>query len=284
MKKFYTCRYDVVFKAVVCNNEDKRILKAILKSIFNKEYDDIEILNSEMLKPNIQVKSKTVDLLLKDKDTTIIVELNSTHRNPSRNFAYLCNEIATRTKVGEEYDTNYQFYQINLSYNLKDEEEIRTYYMQDEKIKKFVDNVCIIEYNMNKLKKYYEEGNEDMINKYQYLIMLDLDKEELNTLKKKDEVVMEYEKKVTEINNSEEYVPYLTVEEDNRKFMNTIIRESKEEGIQQGLQQGMQQGMQQGIIKSIKSFYENGASLELIAKSNDMTIEEVKELLKDKEE
>lgn len=49
--------------------------------------------------------------------------------------------------------------------------------------------------------------------------------------------------------------------------MNTIIRESREEGIQQG------------IIKSIKSFYEYGISLEVIAKSNDMTIEEVKELL-----
>ena len=30
--------------------------------------DEIEILNSKMLKPNVQVKSKTVDLLLKDKD------------------------------------------------------------------------------------------------------------------------------------------------------------------------------------------------------------------------
>lgn len=181
MNKFYTCRYDTVFKAVICNNIT--LLKAILKSVFDKEFNNIEILNSEMLKPHINVKSKTVDLLIKEGKTTIIVELNANERNNQRNFVYLCNEIANRTKVGEKYDTDYQFYQVNLSYNLKDEEDMRTYYMQDKEIK-FIDNVCIIEYNMSKLRKYYEENNEEMIKKYLYLIMLDLDKDELKEFKK----------------------------------------------------------------------------------------------------
>lgn len=271
--KFYTCRSDIVFKAIVCNNEDKTILKAVLKNIFDKEFENIEILNPELSKPSVLTKSKTVDLLLKDNEKTIIVELNGTYHNPSRNFAYLCNEVATRTKVGKDYDPNYMFCQVNLSYTLKDDfqEDYRISYVQDDNCNKFVENISIIEYNMGKLRKYYEEDNKEMIDKYQYLIMLDLDDQELNILNKKDGVIMEYIKKVTDINKNDEYIPYLTVEEDDEKFMNTIKKQAKREGVKEGIQEERN--------RSIKAFFESGASLELISKANGITVEEVKKII-----
>ncbi len=54
-----------------------------------------------------------------------------------------------------------------------------------------------------------------------------------------------------------------------------IMTEAKEEG----LAEGREEGAQQKAVEAARSFYANGASLELIAKSLNMTIEKVKEIV-----
>ena len=44
---------------------------------------------------------------------------------------------------------------------------------------------------------------------------------------------------------------------------------------------GKQEGLQEKAVEAAKSFYANGASIELIANSLHMTIEQVKEIVKD---
>ena len=107
--------------------------------------------------------------------------------------------------------------------------------------------------------------------------MLDLNKEELNTIAK-DGVVMEYTKKVSEVNSSEEYIPYLTVEEDNRFYVNTIKSEAHKEGVKEGIQEGKKEEK----VRSIKALYENGVSLEVIAKVNEMSVDEIKKVIKNR--
>ena len=55
------------------------------------------------------------------------------------------------------------------------------------------------------------------------------------------------------------------------------------DNIMEGLREGRIEGAQQKTIEAAKSFYENGASIELIAKSLKMTTEQVKEIVKDVE-
>ncbi len=65
------------------------------------------------------------------------------------------------------------------------------------------------------------------------------------------------------------------------------LKSGMEKGLQQGIQQGIKQGIQQGIQQNrketAKSFYANGVSIEIIAKSLNMTIEQVQEIVKDVE-
>ena len=60
-----------------------------------------------------------------------------------------------------------------------------------------------------------------------------------------------------------------------------IMTEAKEEGLaegrEEGLAEGREEGARQNAVENARSFYANGASLELIAKSLNMTIEQVKE-------
>ena len=56
-------------------------------------------------------------------------------------------------------------------------------------------------------------------------------------------------------------------------------QEGREEGRAEGLAEGREEGAQQKAVEAARSFYANGASLELIAKSLNMTIEQVKEIV-----
>jgi len=50
-------------------------------------------------------------------------------------------------------------------------------------------------------------------------------------------------------------------------------------GREEGLAEGREEGARQNAVENARSFYANGASLELIAKSLNMTEEQVKEIV-----
>ena len=55
----------------------------------------------------------------------------------------------------------------------------------------------------------------------------------------------------------------------------------KEAGIEIGKKAGISLGAEQKAVEDARSFYANGVSIELIAKSLNMTPEQVKEIVKD---
>ncbi len=57
------------------------------------------------------------------------------------------------------------------------------------------------------------------------------------------------------------------------------FQDGKEAGIKIGKEEGISLGTQQKAIEDAKSFYANGASIELIAKSLNMTPEQVNEIV-----
>ena len=57
------------------------------------------------------------------------------------------------------------------------------------------------------------------------------------------------------------------------------IAVKKEEAFQDGMEAGISQGAQQKAVEAARSFYANGASIELIAKSLHMTEEQIREIM-----
>ena len=55
----------------------------------------------------------------------------------------------------------------------------------------------------------------------------------------------------------------------------------REDGYAEGLSKGQKDGRMEKAIEDARSFYANGASIELIAKSLNMTIEQVNEIVKE---
>ena len=59
------------------------------------------------------------------------------------------------------------------------------------------------------------------------------------------------------------------------------IAVKQEEAREEGIAIGMQEGAQQKALELAKSFYSNGASVELIAKSLGMTVEQVEKIIEE---
>ena len=66
-------------------------------------------------------------------------------------------------------------------------------------------------------------------------------------------------------------------------FFTDVLEEEKEKvriiARRQGLKEGREEGMQEKTLDAAKSFYENGVSAEIIAKSLGLTIEHVNEII-----
>ena len=115
-------------------------------------------------------------------------------------------------------------------------EMIREYKIRDKHNNKFIKNFIIYDINMEKVKDIWYSKSKKEIENNKYLIMLDLDLEELDELSKisKDRRVNKYMDEVKRVNEDPEFREFISAEEDNRKIENSIKKELREDGIKEG--------------------------------------------------
>ena len=276
MEKFYTCKYDRAFKEVFGKEENKDILKKLLEEILQVEIERIEYLNLERNVDNVKVKRKHLDLYLETNIGKIQVEVNTTNSKyvKPRNMSYLCDIYSHHTLVGQEYDQDTLIIQININYGQQDEKYIREYRLRDESGKEYIRNFIIYEINMEKYMKLWYNKNEKELEKSKYIVMLNLEKEELEKLSKKDKVVIKYMKEIERVNENPKFREYMSAEEDNKKIENSLKREWMEEG----LAEGIKEGSYKRNIEIAKSLLKNKVDIEIITSSTGLSIEELEKL------
>ena len=276
MEKFYTCKYDRAFKEVFGKEENKDILKKLLEEILQVEIERIEYLNLERNVDNIKVKRKHLDLYLETNIGKIQVEVNTTNSKyvKPRNMSYLCDIYSHHTLVGQEYDQDTLIIQININYGQQDEKYIREYRLRDESGKEYVKNFIIYEINMEKYMKLWYNKNEKELEKSKYIVMLNLEKEELEKLSKKDKVVIKYMKELERVNENPKFREYMSAEEDNKKIENSLKREWMEEG----LKEGIKEGSYKRNIEIAKTMLNDNMDIEIISKYTNLSKEELEKI------
>ena len=269
--KYYTCRYDRAFKEVFIKDNDTTLLKVLLESILKVEINDITIKNNELETDNVHVKQKLVDAILYTDKGVINVEVNTVMDDyvRVRNTAYIMNVYGRYYLRGEDYNKDDNFIQINFNYNLKKDYLIRDYKIRsDDEV--LVDNFVIYDLNMDKYLEFWYNKDKKEIDAYKYLIMLDLPKEELSVLSKSDKVVSNYMEKLDNINEDPRFQSYMSAEEDDRKFMNSIKHEYFDKGIEQGAKEEK--------IEIARKMLDDGTEISIIEKYTGLSKEEVEEL------
>ena len=276
METFYTCKNDRAFKEVFLNPNNSDLLKALLEFILKIKIDKLEIKKTELLSGNVNIKDKRVDAIVHTGNKKIEIEINSQNKDylHTRSTAYICNIYQSNASVGDTYNEDTDIVQVNLTWGLgRNNDEMKIYKIMNEKGELYVKNFIIYEINMDYYDKIWYSKNEEEIKKNQYMIMLDLDKKELENMPK-DKIVDKYITNVTIVNNDPEFQKYMSEEEDKRKIQNSLLSEAKEEGIEQGYTSGINDGIKQ----TAKNMLKKNMSIEDISEITGLSIDEIKSL------
>ena len=280
MEAFYTCRNDRAFKEVFLNPDNSDLLKALLEFILKIKIDKLEIKKTELLSGNVNIKDKRVDAIVHTGNKKIEIEINSQNKDylHTRSTAYICNIYQSNASVGDTYNEDTDIIQVNLTWGLgRNNDEMKIYKIMNEKGELYVKNFIIYEINMDYYDKIWYSKNEEEIKKNQYMIMLDLDKKELENMPK-DKIVDKYITNVTIVNDDPEFQKYMSEEEDKKKIQNSLLSEAKEEGISQGISQGYTSGINDGIKQTAKNLLLMNMPIEDISKATGLSIEEINKL------
>ena len=286
MATFYTCRNDRAFKEVFLKPDNSDLLKALLEFILKIKIDKLEIKKTELLSGNVNIKDKRVDAIVHTGNKKIEIEINSQNKDylHTRSTAYICNIYQSNASVGDTYNEDTDIIQVNLTWGLgRNNDEMKIYKIMNEKGELYVKNFIIYEINMDYYDKIWYSKNEEEIKKNQYMIMLDLDKKELENMPK-DKIVDKYITNVTIVNDNPEFQKYMSEEEDKRKIQNSLLSEAKEEGISQGYTSGINDGISKGenkkSIEIAKNMLKKNMSIEDISDITGLSIEEINKLTK----
>ncbi len=273
-KKFYTARSDRGFKEIFLKETNRDLLIKLLETILHVEIHSVVEENIERNQRNLGVRRKNLDVLIDTNQGLIGIEVNSYYKDylHVRNFAFLCDIYSHYTLVGEEYTEDIQIMQINFSYDIgnKDNKLFREYYVQDNEQEKFVNNCTILELNMDNIMKFWYSKDKKKINEYKYLIMLDLELNDLKRLSNNDKLVNKFMDNLEELNEDPVFREYMTKEEDMRKCHNSDLRIAREEGIKEGTKQAN--------VETAKKMISKDKTIEEIQEFIDLSLEEIEKL------
>ena len=235
-KKFYKIKVDGVFKAIFCNPKNKDLLERLLSEATGKELEVISIKSPELIKANVYVKGKTMDVLVKTDDGLCNIEVNSYSNSAlhRRNMAYICNRYANGLESGKGYDEMQNFIQINLTSEADtDIPPYEKYLVKGENTNKaYVDNLVIYEFNLPKIK-------DKCYNEYRFISLLDAEEDELKKMCEGDKLMKKLESEVNRLIDALEFIQLMTDEEENEALRKTYINQGYEQGIEEGIEQGI---------------------------------------------
>ena len=217
--KYYNGLNDIVFKNTLCVEEHKGLLKWLLESCLDIKIDNLILKDKELSKNTKYSKGRVVDLLIESDNKMFNVEINNRPHdyNNDRNLGYLANLYGKSIDKSNDYKKINSCIQLNITSGKKDIELKSKYLLVDtlnESKNIWTDNFIIYEMNVDLLKKLYYNKDIKSINKYKPVIMLTLNKEELEEFSLGDERIMEYKDKVNELNSDDDFVTFISREED----------------------------------------------------------------------
>ena len=282
MATFYTCKNDRAFKEVFLKPDNSDLLKALLEFILKIKIDKLEIKKTELLSGNVNIKDKRVDAIVHTGNKKIEIEINSQNKDylHTRSTAYICNIYQSNASLRDTYNEDTDIIQVNLTWGLgRNNDEMKIYKIMNEKGELYVKNFIIYEINMDYYDKIWYSKNEEEIKKNQYMIMLDLDKKELENMPK-DKIVDKYITNVTIVNDDPEFQKYMSEEEDKRKIQNSLLSEAKENGYTSGINDGISKGENKKSIEIAKNMLKKNMSIEDISDITGLSIEEINKLTK----
>ncbi len=274
-KKYYTLKYDRVFKSVIVDNNDYTIMNNILSDILEREVKVKRYYNTELKSQNKKTKENRLDVVLETTDGTFInLEMNSNYDKSIkiRNYIYysgLCSELSPK---GEKKGIIKEVIQVNLNFNEGKNKPLKEeYYLRNSKGEELIKNFHIINVNIERYKDTWYDKNIRGDRRHIYLTMLGSNKEEIERLSKKDKKIKEVRNKMIRFNEDGTITNVLTPEEDE-----AFVRALRE---QEAFDNGHEIGAKETARKNAISMLKDKVPLKKVAQYTKLSIKELKKLV-----
>ena len=235
-KIFYRGTNDQVFKAIFCKDENRRLLRRLIEDAFEvKGVIILGVVIPELPKDNIYQHGKILDVIVKMNGQITNIEIN-VYDDPifhRRNFAYIAYLYATQLRKGKNYATMQNFAQLNLTVSFSfDIPPFDIYELRGKKYGKlFIDNLTIREFNLLKL-------DDPCYNKFKFIKMLNDGEQELNEECIGDKDMEKFNEEIHRVNSDPEFSTFISPEDDERQFIDTVKAVEFTNGLEQGIEQG----------------------------------------------
>ena len=280
MNKYYNGMFDGVFKNTLCTEDNNMLLRWLLECCLEIKIDTLVLKDKELLKNSAYTKGKIVDLYVETSTELINVEINNHPHgyNNERNLAYLANLYSRSVDISEDYNKVRKCIQLNLTsgkkgIDLRSEYALLKRNVLEEEV--FSENFKIYEINVDLLKEAYYNKDVEIVNKYKPVIMLTLDREELEEFSVGDERIMEYKKRVEKLNSDPEFMVFMSREEDQRKTENTLRNIVNEQSQELKEQTQKLSNIKQDTARKMKN---ENIDVETISKVTGLSIEQIQAL------
>lgn len=272
---------DKMFKAML-NNQDRinysaKLFSTILDISYEEFLHHIVLINNELKKETPDTKVERCDYVANFNGIILNLEMNnvSSVETMDRNVLYATRLFDKDLKSGDSYNKLNYVVQINLnnfSYEGKTE-SMEIFTLKNAYNEIISDKIIIINIYIPIIrKKWYDEIDLNDMEKC-ILAMVERDIESLEQLLEGNDIMENYVNEATHISLEEIMRGVPTHEEAEKQGL-----------ISNAYNEGYDKGETEKAKEMIHKFYKNGASLELIAASSDLTIEEVQNILNGKEE
>ena len=280
-KKFYSLKYDQVFKNVFFR--DINLLKYFLTNILNLFYDDfyiddIEIKNTELSKDRLYIKNKCLDILVKTGNKIINLEINTSYNSytKNRNLIYLFNSIIDDTHKSDKYTLDNEHIQINFNFN-DSGYDIESYHILEDTTNKLFTNVFrIININVDYFYNEWYNLSKDnsFFKKYKNIIIMNFNEDELLNLKDCDNFMDKIKDDITSLNKDDDFYQFMTDEEDQRRMLNSLVDDSFDKGVNQGITQGIKKAN----IDNAKKMIEKDIDFKTISEITGLSISDLNKM------
>ena len=184
-----------------------------------------------------------------------------------RNFSYACKILSNAVEKSQNYKEVTKVIQINLCHLGNTEKGIVKYQIRsEEKVlgfeEVFTEKMEIYVVNVDFYKKMVYNGNKKFICENYLLCALDLSLKEIDKISEGNEILMNFKEELEKINDDEDFVKWMSYEEEQEKIKNTFIKE----------------GFDAGILKTAKNMLNEKSDITFISKVTGLSEKELYEL------
>ncbi len=275
----------------------KRYASILISNILNLDYNYVYN-NISIGTDDISFSAKTLtnvaDTIYNSDKMIIDIEINSynSERKKRQLESYIFQLHLGQLKSHKDYMNMKRIYQINIdNYDLLGKNDfIYEIYLMDKKYYKIVsDIVQIIHINLDYLRYLdYTEIKEKPLMKNLYVFICgnnNLD----NLIKSGDELMKEIAKEVKEISGLDDIDFYLTDEEILELDRQDMIKEMRME-VEKEVRMKVEKEMRMKVEKEVrdesqkemvKKLYSNGVSFDIISKTINLSIDEIKKIIEE---